>query len=297
MKYETCFKDSLAFIEKKLQKALRARERSPAIIHKAMQYAAFTGGKRFRPVLTLAACEACGGKPQDAIAGALAIELIHTYSLVHDDLPALDNDDMRRGHPTCHRKFGEANAILAGDALLTLAFELLTEAQPEEKAIRLVREVALAAGVHGMIGGQVADLAGESRKKSLKEHLYISRCKTGQLIRVSALAGALSAGASPRQVRAITHYGECLGLAFQVVDDLLDKDGFCDVMSPPSGCRESGAAYRAGKSGGKKLRPARREIKLSGGFFDVENPLNAQRAKESVSWKQTGSAGSTARRT
>ncbi len=267
MKYETCFKDSLAFIEKKLQKALRARERSPAIIHKAMQYAAFTGGKRFRPVLTLAACEACGGKPQDAIAGALAIEMIHTYSLVHDDLPALDNDDMRRGHPTCHRKFGEANAILAGDALLTLAFELLTEAQPEEKAIRLVREVALAAGVHGMIGGQVADLAGESRKKSLKEHLYISRCKTGQLIRVSALAGALSAGASPRQVRAITHYGECLGLAFQVVDDLLDKDGFCDVMSPRAAAGKAARLIGQAKAVAKSFGPRAAKLNYLADFL------------------------------
>ena len=167
MKYETHFKSSLAFIEKKLRQTLCAREKAPVIIRKAMQYAAFTGGKRFRPVLTLAACAACGGKPQDAILGALAVELIHTYSLVHDDLPALDNDNVRRGKPTCHRKFGEANAILTGDALLTLAFELLAEVRPADKAVRLVREIAVAAGVRGMIGGQVADLSGESRKKSL----------------------------------------------------------------------------------------------------------------------------------
>lgn len=239
MNYETYFQRPLAFIEKKLKQALRARERSPAIIHKAMQYAVFTGGKRFRPVLALAACEACGGKPLEAVSGALAIELIHTYSLVHDDLPALDNDDMRRGNPTCHRKFGEANAILTGDALLTLAFELLAEVRPAGRAIRLVREIAVAAGVHGMIGGQVADLEGAARKKSLQEHLDISRCKTGRLIRVSALAGALSADASPRAFRAITRYGECLGLAFQVVDDILDKDGFCEVMSPQAAARKA----------------------------------------------------------
>lgn len=259
MKYETCFKGSLAFIEKKLKQALCARERSPAMIHKAMQYAVFTGGKRFRPVLTLAACAACGGKPQDAIAGALAIEMIHTYSLVHDDLPALDNDAMRRGNPTCHKKFGEANAILAGDALLTLAFELLAEVRPAEKAVRLVREIAKAAGVHGMIGGQVADLAVAARKKSFKEHLYISRCKTGQLIRVSALAGALSAGASPRQIRGITRYGECLGLAFQVVDDILDKDGFCEAMSPHAAARKAvqliGQAKAAARGLGLHARP------------------------------------------
>lgn len=239
MEYETYFKGPLALIEKRLKQALRARERRPVMIHQAVRYAAFTGGKRFRPVLALAACEACGGKPRDAIPCALAIEMIHTYSLVHDDLPALDNDAMRRGRPTCHRKFGEANAILAGDALLTLAFEVLTEVRPAAQAIRLIREVAVAAGVHGMIGGQVEDLAGGARKKSLKEHLSISRGKTGQLIRVSALAGALAAGASPRELRAITRYGESLGLAFQVVDDILDKDGFCDVMSPQAAARKA----------------------------------------------------------
>ena len=254
-KYETYFKGPLALIEKKLKQALCARERPPVIIHKAMQYAAFTGGKRFRPVLALAACRACGGKPQDAISGALAIEMIHTYSLVHDDLPALDNDDLRRGKPTCHRKFGEANAILAGDALLTLAFELLAEVKPAEKAIRLVREVATAAGVQGMIGGQVADLAGEARKKSLEEHLYISRCKTGQLIRVSVLAGALSAQASSRELRAIIRYGESLGLAFQVVDDILDQDGFCDVMSPQAATRKAVRLIGQAKAAVRRFGP------------------------------------------
>jgi len=267
MKYGTYFKGSLAFIEKKLKQAFCARERPPVIIHKAMQYAAFTGGKRFRPVLALAACSACGGKPQDAISGALAIEMIHTYSLVHDDLPALDNDDLRRGKPTCHRKFGEANAILAGDALLTLAFELLAEVRPAEKAVRLVREVAAAAGMHGMIGGQVADLTGESRNKSLKEHLYISRCKTGQLIRVSALAGALSAGASSRALEAITRYGECLGLAFQVVDDILDEDGFCDVMSPQAATRKAAQLISQAKEAVRRFGPRAEKLNYLADFL------------------------------
>jgi len=231
MPYEQFFKYALALIEKELRRLLRAQETRPISIHKAMQYAIFTGGKRFRPVLALSACEACGGKPQEALRAALSIELIHTYSLVHDDLPALDNDDMRRGKPTCHKKFGEANAILTGDALLTLAFELAAGIQPAEKAVQVLYEIARAAGTHGMIGGQVADLEAPARQKTLAEHDFISRYKTGALIRVSARAGAIAGGASVRELKAITRYGECLGLAFQVVDDILDEDGFCKTMS------------------------------------------------------------------
>jgi geranylgeranyl diphosphate synthase type II len=231
MTYEHYFKDSLGMIEHKLKSLLRVREARPLSIHKAMQYAVFTGGKRFRPVLALCACKACGGKPRDAIGAALAIELIHTYSLVHDDLPALDNDDTRRGKPTCHKKFGEANAILAGDALLTLAFEWIAEIKPPQRAVHVLREISKAAGTQGMIGGQVADIEAPSQKKTLAEHDFISRYKTGALIRVSALAGAIAAGATARELKMITRYGECLGLAFQVVDDILDQDGYCKAMS------------------------------------------------------------------
>ncbi|MFA5160344.1 MAG: polyprenyl synthetase family protein [Candidatus Omnitrophota bacterium] len=231
MTYEQFFKRHLELIEKKLKRTLLAQEARPLSIHKAMQYATFTGGKRFRPVLALSACEACGGKSRDAIPSALAIELIHTYSLVHDDLPALDNDDTRRGKPTCHKKFGEANAILAGDALLTLAFELVAGIKPADRAIQVLREISKAVGTHGMIGGQVADLEVLAREKTLAKHDFISRYKTGALIRVSAVAGAMAAGASMRELRAVSRYGECLGLAFQVVDDILDKDGYCKVMS------------------------------------------------------------------
>jgi geranylgeranyl diphosphate synthase type II len=231
MTYEQYFKRYLEMIEHKLKGLLRAREARPLSIHKAMQYAIFTGGKRFRPVLALCACKACGGNPRDAMEAALAIELIHTYSLVHDDLPALDNDDTRRGKPTCHRKFGEANAILAGDALQTLAFEWISGIKPAHRAVHALREITIASGTRGMIGGQVADLEVLPRKKTLAEHDFISRYKTGALIRVSAMAGAIAAGASARQLRAITRYGECLGLAFQVVDDILDKDGYCRAMS------------------------------------------------------------------
>jgi len=229
--YEKFFKRHLPLIEKKLRSLLRSGEARPLSIHKAMQYAAFTGGKRFRPVLALSVCEACGGKSREAILGALAVELIHTYSLVHDDLPALDNDDLRRGKPTCHKKFGEANAILAGDALLTLAFEWISRIKPEARAIRILREISTAAGVHGMIGGQVADLESSAQKKTLSGHDLISRQKTGALIRVSAVAGAIAAGATSGEIKKMALYGECLGLAFQVVDDILDQDGYCHIMS------------------------------------------------------------------
>ena len=231
MTYEQYFKRHLVLIEKELRHFMLMRQARPLSIHKAMQYAVFTGGKRFRPVLALSACEACGGKPKDAILAALAIELIHTYSLVHDDLPALDNDAMRRGKPTCHKKFGEANAILAGDALLTLAFESLAGVKSAGRAVRILREIATASGTRGMIGGQVADLESPAKKKTLAQHDFISRYKTGALIRVSAVAGAVAAGATSRSLKAMARYGECLGLAFQVVDDILDKDGYCRVMS------------------------------------------------------------------
>ena len=239
MIYEQYFKQHLILIEKKLKTLLRAQEARPLSIHKAMQYAVFTGGKRFRPVLALGACEACGGKFQDVLRAALALELIHTYSLVHDDLPALDNDDTRRGKPTCHKKFGEANAILAGDALLTLAFESVAEITPAERAVHILREISRAAGTRGMIGGQVADLEIPLSKKTLGEHDFISRAKTGALIRVSAMAGAIAAGATVRELRAITRYGACLGLAFQVVDDILDKDGYCKVMNAKTATRKA----------------------------------------------------------
>lgn len=231
MTYEKFFRKHIRLIEIKLRNLLRAREARPLSIHKAMQYAVFTGGKRFRPALVLSACGACGGRLRDAVPAALAVELIHTYSLVHDDLPALDNDDLRRGKPTCHKKFGEASAILAGDALLTLAFESIAAMKPAERAVRILREISVAAGTHGMIGGQVADLEAPARKKTPAEHDFISRLKTGALIRVSAVAGALAAGASARQLAAMTRYGECLGLAFQVIDDILDKDGCCEALS------------------------------------------------------------------
>lgn len=272
MKYEQYFKRTLAYLERELRRFLLAHEAKPRSIHKAMQYATFTGGKRFRPVLALSVCEACGGKPQDAILAALAIELIHTYSLIHDDLPALDNDDLRRGKPTCHKKFGEANAILAGDALLTLAFEWISGIKPSDRAVRILREVAMAAGTHGMIGGQVADLEAPARKKSLAEHDFISRYKTGALIRVSAVTGAMAAGATPSQLRAMTRYGECLGLAFQVVDDILDKDGYCKVMNVATATRKAVRLIEQAKKEAQSLGRRAEALIFLSDFLKVRIP-------------------------
>lgn len=272
MTYEQCFKRSLGMIEEKLKGLLLARKARSLSIHKAMQYVVFTGGKRFRPVLVLSACKACGGKPEDAVWAALAIELIHTYSLVHDDLPALDNDDTRRGKPTCHKKFGEANAILTGDALLTLAFEWIAGIKPARRAVRILHEISRAAGAQGMIGGQVADLEAPARKKTLAEHDFISRRKTGALIRVSAMAGAIAAGAGERKLKMIARYGECLGLAFQVIDDILDKDGYCKVMSAKAATTKAARLIEKAKKEIRLLGPEAKELIFLADFLKSRIP-------------------------
>jgi len=205
-------------------------ERRLSGLKEAIRYSLLAGGKRVRPILTIAACEACGWGPEGrelAVPVGAAFEMIHTYSLIHDDLPAMDNDDLRRGRPTNHKVFGEANAILAGDALLTEAFGLIASLKTKrpEKLLRVIDEVARAAGVEGMAGGQAVDLESEGKQltKDLLEQLH--RMKTGCLIRGSVVAGALVADADPRQLEAIRGYGEAIGLAFQIADDLLDVEG------------------------------------------------------------------------
>lgn len=217
-------------IEKALERCFGENAAAPPQIHEAMRYAVLGGGKRFRPTLVLSACEAAGGDPEVALLPACAVELIHCYSLVHDDLPALDNDEMRRGKPTCHRKFGEAMAILAGDALLTRAFEILSGVKPAEKAVRLVRELSLAAGTSGMIGGQVADLDSKDNVPDVPTLDYISIHKTGRLIEASAVMGALMGTSSQAKISRVRRYGEALGLAFQVVDDIMDADGYLRLI-------------------------------------------------------------------
>lgn len=196
----------------------------PALLHKAMRYCVFPGGKRLRPVLCLAACEAVGGNPEDTLAPAAAIELLHTYTLVHDDLPCMDDDDLRRGKPTAHIAFGEANAVLAGDALQALAFEILASATvPRQYPVnQLVIELAHAAGSRGVVGGQVEDLAA-GRNPEPDTLACIHLHKTADLFRTATRMGGIAAGASDTQLEALSEYGVNLGLAFQIADDLLDE--------------------------------------------------------------------------
>ncbi len=214
----------------------------PSSIHQAMRYSLFAGGKRIRPVLAIAAAGAIENSPPAVEHAAATLELVHTYSLIHDDLPALDNDDLRRGRPTCHKVFGEAMAILAGDALLTLAFEVLSRlpAVTAERKIRLVEELSRAAGtIDGMIGGQVKDLEGEHREPTAALLDSIHRAKTGALLRASVRMGAIYAGANESELAALSSYGEHIGLAFQIVDDVLDVEESTEALGKTAGKDEA----------------------------------------------------------
>ena len=217
-------------IDKTLEKLVPPAKTFPPVIHEAMRYSLFAGGKRVRPVLAIAAAEAVGATTADLLPVAGALELIHTYSLIHDDLPAMDDDDLRRGRPTCHKAYGEAVAILAGDGLLTMAFEVLSDPRrlkciQARTLVSMIREIAVASGVFGMVGGQVVDIQSENREIDFPTLEYIHTHKTGALIRASVRVGALYAKAGKRQFAALTRYGEMAGLAFQIVDDILDVTG------------------------------------------------------------------------
>ncbi|MGD0016386.1 MAG: polyprenyl synthetase family protein [Verrucomicrobiia bacterium] len=215
-----------------LDKLLPPETAEPTTIHKAMRYSIFAGGKRIRPVLCLASCEAVGGKDGAAMPLACAVECIHTYSLIHDDLPCMDDDDFRRGKPTNHKVFGEGIAVLAGDALLTEAFALVAKADPPKRyPVRvLVKELAFAAGSLRLIAGQVQDLEGENKNLSLKQVKRTHLNKTSALITASIRLGAMAGNATPAQLRRLTRYGQDLGLAFQVIDDILDATSTKEVM-------------------------------------------------------------------
>lgn len=230
MNYEHYFKGYLKAINVTLERLLPPVAHQPPVIHEAMRHAVFPSGKRFRPVLLMAACHGAGGKTDDALIPAAAVELIHCYSLVHDDLPALDNDEMRRGLPTCHKKFGEACALLAGDGLLTLAFHTLSKIKPASKAVQILDELSTSAGTYGMIGGQMADLEVRPEELTLPMLDFISIHKTGKLIKASAVSGAIMAGASKDLTHRMLRFGECIGLAFQSIDDLLDGDGYMQII-------------------------------------------------------------------
>jgi len=213
----------------------------PHSLHKAMRYSVFAGGKRVRPVLMLAACQAVGGDMENTIPAACALEMIHTYSLIHDDLPAMDDDDFRRGNPTNHKVFGEAIAILAGDALLTEAFKLLSDPAliPNvslEARLSVIREIAFCSGSYGMVGGQVVDMESEGKPDmDLPTVQYIHTHKTGALIKAAVVAGALLGGADAERLASITRYGEAAGLAFQIADDILDIEGTTEEIGKDAG--------------------------------------------------------------
>jgi geranylgeranyl diphosphate synthase type II len=209
----------------------------PVTLHRAMRYSLFAGGKRLRPILCLAAAEACGGKIGNAIPLACALECIHTYSLVHDDLPSMDNDDFRRGRPTCHKIFGDGIAILAGDALLTIAFEIVSNAKPTSRydTSILLREIAVAAGSQKLIAGQVADLEAEGKNVKRDQLQFIHENKTAAILKSSVRLGAMSANADARKLSAVTRFGQRLGLAFQIIDDILDVTQTSEILGKSAG--------------------------------------------------------------
>jgi len=251
-------------INQALRKNLKDPNRFTHRVFRAMEYSLFAGGKRLRPILCLLACRLVQGRVIQALPFACALEYIHTYSLIHDDLPALDNDDFRRGRPSCHKKFGEATAILAGDALLTEAFSLLSsprhlKAVSPEIRLQLIREIALASGLAGMIGGQEADLAGEKKKVSLAYLQDLHQKKTGTMIAASLVGGGLVGGADPETLRTLRHFGLSIGLAFQIRDDLLNVEGQFRITGKASGtdAQRNKATYPAKVGVGASRETAR----------------------------------------
>ncbi len=232
----------------------------------AMRYSLFAGGKRIRPILCMAGAEAVGAAPESVISFACAIEFIHTYSLIHDDLPGMDDDDLRRGVPTCHKQFGEAAAILAGDGLLTEAFFIMTDDDLHHHAdpLRLLRASHLltdASGFRGMVGGQMADVEAEGKPATLELVQFIHESKTAALIRASVSSGAMLAGASESEYNALSAYGKYLGIAFQIRDDILDEVGETEVMGKPKGSdRDKNKATYPSVLGLEKSRESEREM-------------------------------------
>lgn len=238
MTLETYLAEQQTLVDATLDRWVPAEGVEPKLIHRAMRYSLFAGGKRIRPVLCMAAAHAVADMPAGVADAACSLELIHTYSLIHDDLPALDNDDLRRGRPTCHKVFGEAMAILAGDALLTLAFEVLSklEAVDAARKVSLIWELASASGtVGGMIGGQVNDLEGEGKTPTAPLLESIHKAKTGALLRASVRMGAIYAGASATELAALSAFGEHAGLAFQIIDDVLDVEQPSEKLGKTAG--------------------------------------------------------------
>ncbi len=221
--------DSRSLIDKALDKYLPEIDHEPKTIHRAIRYSVFSGGKRIRPIIVLEACKTCMPRRHhfaDALVIASAIEMVHTYSLIHDDLPSMDDDDYRRGKPTVHKKFGEANAILAGDALLTLAFNVISKCLDARTGFTAVKKLSEAIGTYGMVGGQAMDISFKNKRISAFTQKRINNLKTAKLFEVSAKLGAIAAGTSDKKIRAMAEFGESVGSAFQLVDDIMDSDNF-----------------------------------------------------------------------
>src|SRR5213083_584408 len=224
-------------IDHALDRFLPKETTAPPTLHKAMRYSLFAGGKRLRPILCLAAAEACRGSIRNALPLACALECIHTYSLVHDDLPSMDDDDFRRGRPTCHKVFGDGVAVLAGDALLTVAFEIVSNAKPTSRYNMsiLLGEIAVAAGSQKLIAGQVADLEAEGKDVKRDQLQFIHENKTAAILKSSVRLGAMSANADARKLSAITRFGQRLGLASQIIDDILDVTQTSEILGKSAG--------------------------------------------------------------
>jgi geranylgeranyl diphosphate synthase, type II len=234
-------------IERALKRLLPSERTRPERLHAAMRYSVLAGGKRLRPLLVIAAAEACGGTAEAAMPAACAVEFVHTYSLIHDDLPCMDDDDFRRGRPTCHRQFGEAIAVLAGDALLALAFEVLMHGSPAARVGRQAAILAQAAGSRHLVGGQAADLEAEGCRARLRELRFIHAGKTAAMISASLQLGAIAAGAPTRKVVALKDFGTALGHAFQIIDDILDQTASSETLGKSAGkdARDGKSTYPA----------------------------------------------------
>ncbi len=227
--------DKKIIVENTLKDICTSFISTPGVLRDAMEYMLFSNGKKIRPVLAIAACEAKGKSADDLLPCFCALEMIHTYSLIHDDLPSIDNDDLRRGKPTCHKVFGDAIAIMAGDALLTEAFRVLSDIRFTERVHpkiikQIIFEIAQAAGAEGMVGGQVMDILYDGKEGSKNILNYIHLHKTGALIRAAVRIGAIGGGAKIRELKHLTRYGECIGLAFQIMDDILDAEGDEEIV-------------------------------------------------------------------
>jgi geranylgeranyl diphosphate synthase, type II len=238
MDIKSFLEESKKLVDSFMEQLLPGKDEAPSTIHKAMRHSVFAGGKRVRPILVLASGQSLDGDREVLLHLGAAIEMMHTYSLIHDDLPALDNDDLRRGQPTCHKVFGEAMAILAGDALMTRCYQVLANLPKIQDSvkIRIISEIAVATGtVNGMIGGQVVDLESEGKSIDAATLEYIHHSKTGALLAACVRCGALAAGANPKQLGMLSKFGNKIGLVFQIVDDILDVTSSSEMLGKTAG--------------------------------------------------------------